>query len=133
MRLFVDASAIVAILRGEADAAELAARLLDADVRFTSAIAIFEATLAAARGGAVEKETAEAEVRAFIERTRVQVVTIGQEEARIALEAHARFGKGRHPAALNLGDCFAYACARAYSAALLFKGDDFSLTDIERA
>ena len=48
----------------------------------------------------------------------------------IALQAYAQFGKGRHPAALNMGDCFAYACARAHGAALLFKGEDFSRTDV---
>lgn len=50
-----------------------------------------------------------------------------------AIDAFARFGKGRHPAALNMGDCFAYACARVHRVPLLYKGDDFSLTDIERA
>jgi ribonuclease VapC len=50
-----------------------------------------------------------------------------------ALDAFERFGKGRHPAALNLGDCFAYACARLAGAPLLYKGDDFPQTDIETA
>ena len=54
-------------------------------------------------------------------------------EFELAIEAYARFGKGRHPAALNMGDCHAYACARAHGAALLFKGNDFLKTDIPRA
>lgn len=58
---------------------------------------------------------------------------MGPDIAAIALEAHARFGKGRHPAALNMGDCFAYALAKAHGAALLFKGDDFVKTDIALA
>jgi ribonuclease VapC len=60
-------------------------------------------------------------------------VDIGEREFDIASEAYAQFGKGRHPAALNMGDCFAYACARANSARLLFKGEDLRRTDIEPA
>ena len=59
-----------------------------------------------------------------------QLVAIGDTEHTLALDAYARFGKGRHPAKLNMGDCFAYACARANHASLLFAGDDFSHTDI---
>jgi ribonuclease VapC len=62
-----------------------------------------------------------------------RVVAIGDVEQRLALDAHARFGKGVHPAKLNMGDCFAYACARANGVPLLYKGDDFALTDIEPA
>ncbi len=58
---------------------------------------------------------------------------IGEPEAVRAFAAFVRFGKGRHPAALNMGDCFAYACAKANNAKLLFKGDDFSKTDIAAA
>jgi ribonuclease VapC len=57
---------------------------------------------------------------------------IGEREYELAAEADADFGKGRHPAALNMGDCFAYACAKANDAALMFKGEDFSKTDIRR-
>jgi ribonuclease VapC len=60
-------------------------------------------------------------------------VPIGETEQEVALHAHARFGKGVHPAKLNMGDCFAYACARANGVPLLYKGDDFALTDIEPA
>ena len=62
-----------------------------------------------------------------------QVLPIGEAEQIAALEAHARFGKGVHPAKLNMGDCFAYACARVHGAPLLYKGEDFALTDIEAA
>lgn len=60
-------------------------------------------------------------------------VDIGEREFEIAAEAYTQFGKGRHPAGLNMGDCFAYACARANGARLLFKGQDFARTDIEPA
>ena len=62
----------------------------------------------------------------------IRFVEIGAREFEIASEAFARFGKGRHPAALNMGDCFAYACAKANKASLLFIGDDFTKTDIAR-
>uniref|UniRef100_B0T062 PIN domain-containing protein n=1 Tax=Caulobacter sp. (strain K31) TaxID=366602 RepID=B0T062_CAUSK len=62
-----------------------------------------------------------------------QIVTIGAPEQAAAIDAHARFGKGVHTAKLNMGDCFAYACARTNGVPLLYKGDDFALTDIEPA
>jgi ribonuclease VapC len=60
----------------------------------------------------------------------VDIVLIREREALLALEAFDRFGKGRHPAGLNMGDCFAYACAHALGVPLLFKGDDFARTDL---
>jgi ribonuclease VapC len=76
---------------------------------------------------------AEAVIRDFLEQSRAEVVVIDAEIGRGALRAFERFGRGRHPAALNLGDCFAYACARGLDVPLLFKGEDFSRTDIARA
>jgi ribonuclease VapC len=66
----------------------------------------------------------------FLEAGAFQLVGIGERELEIAADAYAEYGKGRHPAALNMGDCFAYACAKANRARLLFKGDDFAKTDI---
>lgn len=60
----------------------------------------------------------------------IGLAAIGADEARLAIDAMARFGKGRHPAQLNMGDCFAYVCARTKNARLLHKGDDFSKTDL---
>ncbi|WP_244480517.1 type II toxin-antitoxin system VapC family toxin [Methylobacterium sp. Leaf399] len=57
-------------------------------------------------------------------------IPIGEAESELAIEAYARFGKGRHPAALDRGDCHAHACAKAHRAALPFEGDDFSKTDL---
>jgi len=65
-------------------------------------------------------------------RARVEIVPVDEDQAQIARSAWRRFGKGRHPAALNYGDCFAYALAKSRSAPLLFVGDDFAQTDIER-
>jgi ribonuclease VapC len=72
-------------------------------------------------------------VRRFLEAGDLQFVSIGEREFEIATEAYAQYGKGRHPAGLNMGDCFAYACARSNRAKLLFKGEDFTKTDIPAA
>jgi ribonuclease VapC len=66
---------------------------------------------------------ARAVVRSFIELNGLKFVSIGESEFDLAAQAYAEFGKGRHPAALNMGDCFAYACAKANRAKLLFKGE----------
>jgi ribonuclease VapC len=63
----------------------------------------------------------------------IRMVDVAPETARIALDAFDRYGKGRHPARLNFGDCFAYACARHLGEPLMFKGSDFPQTDIEAA
>ena len=72
-------------------------------------------------------------VRRFLELAEIELHPIGEDELEQALLAFERFDKGRHPAALNLGDCFAYACSRSLRAPLLFKGDDFPRTDIDAA
>ncbi len=78
-------------------------------------------------------EEAHEEVRSYLATGAIRFVTIGEAEYELAVEAYARFGQGRHPAALNLGDCHAYACAKARGARLLFKGNDFPETDIPAA
>jgi ribonuclease VapC len=128
--MFLDASAIVAILVEESDAASLTKRLEQAVAPCTSPIAIYEAVAGVARARTVEIQTAETILDRFLEQARVQVVPITAEIGRGALSAFERYGRGRHPAALNMGDCFAYACARQLDMPLLFKGDDFPLTDI---
>lgn len=130
--VFVDASALVSILTREEDAENLERELLSTKGRFTSAVAVYEAVLAVARRKVASLTTVEADVAEFLNDSNIRIVTIGPAEAGIALEAHARFGKGRHAAGLNMGDCFAYACARTHGAALLYKGDDFALTDAAR-
>jgi uncharacterized protein with PIN domain len=74
-----------------------------------------------------------ARVRQFLDTLAFKLVGIGERELDLAADAYTRFGRGRHPAALNMGDCFAYACARANQTPLLFKGDDFGRTDSETA
>jgi len=75
----------------------------------------------------------EAEVAEFIRVAGLRIVPIAEAETAVALAAHGRYGKGRHPARLNLGDCFAYACAQVHGVPLLYVGDDFPQTDIRSA
>jgi ribonuclease VapC len=128
--MFVDASAIVAILVLEDDGPALQIRLGQADRIHTSPVAVYEAVLGIARILNVSVAAAQAEVDNFIAETGAQMLSITAEIGRVAIEAFEHFGRGRHPARLNMGDCFAYACARALGVPLLFKGDDFSQTDI---
>jgi ribonuclease VapC len=69
-------------------------------------------------------------VERFLNGFDIVVVPVGREEYRAAARAHNRFGKGRDPARLNMGDGFAYACARTHAVPLLFRGEDFGLTDV---
>jgi len=131
--MFVDASALTAMLTNEQDARELLARLQNASQRTTSPLAVWETVLAVARVLGLEVKDAEAAVEAFLALTTIAVQPVPAEARTIALDAFARFGKGRHPAALNFGDCFAYACARHAGVPLLYKGNDFPQTDIETA
>jgi ribonuclease VapC len=129
--MFVDASAIIAILTAESDADALADALEGAVAPMTSPIAIFEAVAGICRKRHSTVEEAQQDVADFMRIARIRIVPISEAEGDAALTAFARYGKGRgHPAQLNLGDCFAYAVARNHRTALLFKGDDFSKTDI---
>ena len=128
--MFLDASAIVCIMTGEPEAAALVSKLDSAPRRLTSALAAYEASQAVARKRRWTAEEAGDLVEEFLMNLSVEWVLMGRDEFRAALDAHDRFGKGRHPARLNMGDCFAYACARNHKAPLLFKGEDFAMTDV---
>jgi ribonuclease VapC len=128
--MFVDASAIVAILTGESGREELGARLDEARAPATSALVIFEAVAAIVRKEKLSVSRAERLVRDFLRAASITVIAIDDEVGNQALRAFDRYGKGRHPARLNLGDCFAYAMAKQHGVPLLYKGDDFSQTDL---
>jgi ribonuclease VapC len=132
--IVVDASAIIAILTGESESALLVAALDQAGGATTSPIAIYGATLGVHRKRRSGVSQVERVVMEFLSAARVKVEAIDSTAAHLALEAFARYGKGTgHAARLNLADCFIYAQAKAGGAALLYKGDDFSKTDIESA
>ena len=128
--MFIDASALVAILTREDDWQTLSTRVQQAETPVTSAIAIYEASLAIALKMAMPHDEALREVEQFMRSSLIDVVPIGSVEARLAIDAHARFGRMHHKAALNMGDCFAYACAKLSGAELLYKGEDFAKTDL---
>jgi ribonuclease VapC len=132
--MFVDASAIVAILSREPEADALADLLDGAASPITSPIAVFEAVLGLCRKRHASIDEATQDVGDFLAAAGVRPVPVTAMEAATALSAFARYGKGRgHPAQLNLGDCFAYAVARNHRTTLLFKGEDFGKTDVEVA
>lgn len=131
--MFIDASAMVAIIAAEDDASSLAARLAQArDIR-TSAVAVWEAVLGLARVLNISLDSATDLVDSLLSEAKATVVPIDKATGQEALKAFVCYGKGRHPAALNMGDCFAYACTRLLATNLLSKGDDFPRTDIALA
>ena len=133
MTIFVDASALIAMMAGEADADDLADRLGTEQPRLCSAVSVWETIAGLCRAYMFSVPSARTAVQSFMELNDMKFVTIGERELELATQAYAEFGKGRHPAALNMGDCFAYACAKANRASLLFKGKDFARTDIASA
>ena len=133
MTIFVDASALIAILTEESGWAALADRLEADQPRLCSAVSVWETVAGLCRSYTFSVDAARADVRRHLQVGNFRFVGIGEREFEIATDAYARFGKGRHPASLNMGDCFAYACAKANGATLLFKGDDFNRTDAAAA
>ncbi len=132
--MFVGASAIVAILTREPEADAMADLLESASAPITSPIAVFEAVAGICRKRSASVEEGEQIVREFIANAGIEVIPITMKDAETALAAFARYGKGRgNPAQLNLGDCFAYACAKNHRTAMLYKGDDFARTDVRCA
>jgi ribonuclease VapC len=128
--MVIDTSVIVAILFDEPERERFAAAIEAAAVRLVSAVSLVEATMVVeGRKGA----SAERMVDRFVEEGEVEIVPVSVAQARLACEAFRAYGKRRHPASLNLGDCFAYALAKATGEPLLFKGDDFSRTDLPSA
>ncbi|HEX4765912.1 MAG TPA: type II toxin-antitoxin system VapC family toxin [Lichenihabitans sp.] len=126
--MVVDSSAFLAILLGEPEALAFRTALGGDATRLTSSASLLETTMVMlTRFG----EPGAAELQALLRVADVQSAPFGPEHLGIAIDAFRRFGKGRHPAALNFGDCFSYALAKATGEPLLFKGDDFSRTDIK--
>ncbi len=131
--MFVDASALTAMLTDETDARALLARMQSYPKRITSPLAVWETVVAVARILGLTARDAESAVEDYLKLMGITVVAVAAETRALAIDAYDRYGKSRHPAALNFGDCFAYACARHERVPLLYKGDDFPQTDIEAA
>ncbi len=135
MRVFVDASAVVAIIANEPDRQELHEKLKRYKQRHLSGMVTYESVLALQRLSGANFDQMLQLVQGFQHSYAFirEPVVITQKVAETAIGAFDRYGKGRHPARLNMGDCFSYACARDIKAKLLFKGNDFGQTDIEIA
>ena len=128
--MIVDSSAILAILFAEPDAAVFAKAMSEADACKISAATFVEVAVV------VEAQTQDRGSRqldAFLRRAGFVIEPVTEEQAHLARQAYSDFGKGRHPAGLNFGDCFSYALAKASGEALLFKVGYFSKTDIVSA
>ncbi len=124
----VDTSALIAILQDEPEASEFLDILKTNDACVIGSPTKFEALLVAAK-----RPTGQADISLLLSHASVDTLDWTEEHADIAADAFVRYGKGRHPAALNFGDCMTYAIAKALDAPLLFKGEDFSQTDIRSA
>jgi len=130
MILFVDASAMVAMIARETGFETLEQRVGEATGLLCSSVSLWEAVTALCRSHKIDVAVARKLVASFVANFDIRLVEIGAPESEMALDGYVRFGKGRHPAGLNMGDCFAYACARTNGARLLYKGDDFARTDL---
>lgn len=128
--MVIDTSAIVAIAQNEPEAPDFERLIADDPIRLISAATMLEtAMVLETRFG----DPGGAELDLWLAKANVEIVAVGAEHADQARRAWRRYGKGRHPAGLNYGDCFSYALAKLTSESLLFKGDDFSQTDIQAA
>jgi ribonuclease VapC len=126
----IDASALLAIMLGEPEQERFVELLAGASRRLVSAATVVECgiVLLSRRGeGGVSR------LNILLGDARIEIVPVDGVHAHAAIDAFRRFGKGRHPAGLNFGDCFAYALASLTGERLLYKGDDFAKTDIAAA
>ena len=132
MKVFVDSSAVVAIIAKEQDCNDLRERLKRYKQRHTSGLVIYESVLALQRLSGTKPADMLALVQDFLRANAFSsaLVLIDWPVTERAIKAYEAYGKGRHPAKLNMGDCFSYACAKSIDSSLLFKGNDFGQTDI---
>lgn len=128
--MIVDTSVVIAILLEEHGYEAFADSLHRATVRRMAAPNLFEASMVMIGR---KRERGAAILDKLIEATRMEIVPFTADHAAVAREAFMRYGKGRHPAGLNFGDCIAYATARLEDMPLLFSGEDFRQTDVEAA
>jgi ribonuclease VapC len=125
--MVIDSSAILAALFGEPEAPRLLRILASPEPKLMSAVGHLEAAIVVeARKGAVGAKA----YASLLAEAGIEVIAFDSSQAEVALDAWRRYGKGRHPAALNMGDCAAYALSAIANEALLFKGDDFAKTDV---
>jgi ribonuclease VapC len=128
--MVVDTSSLLAILQGEPERETFLAAIEAAGIRVISTASTVEASMVVLSRS---KEDGLLILQALLRDLQIEQVSLTADHVAFAIDAFRRYGKGRHPAGLNFGDCFSYALAKATGEPLLFKGDDFSRTDIKRA
>ena len=128
--MVIDSSALIAIMSKEPERRPFEESIRLASTRLLGAAALVETSIVVLSR---RHEEGLAVLNELLVDMRVETVPLSADHARLAIDAFRRFGKGRHPAGLNFGDCFSYALAKATGEPLLFKGGDFSQTDIKRA
>ena len=128
--MILDSSAIIAILRAEPEAPDFAKAIMSAHGRSVSAVSYVEAAVVIDSG---KDAVASRRFDDFFRVSRIAVEAVTPRQAEIARQAYRDFGKRRHRAGLNFGDCFAYALSKEMDEPLLFKGNDFRHTDVESA
>lgn len=128
--MVIDTSAVVAILTGEAESDRCVRALNEAESLQMSAASVLEVAMVV---GSRYGDVARKKFDRWLENSAVEVMVVTRDQVEMAREGFRRFGKGRHPAALNFGDCFSYGLAIALAESLLFCGQDFSRTDVRAA
>jgi ribonuclease VapC len=132
--MFIDTSVFVAILSAEPDADEFATIIERAKVRLTSGLVLLEAAMRLSTKLDIDPLAVEIRLDAFLAEAQISVIPITDAISRKAIAAFTKYGKGRgSKAQLNLADCLSYSCAKVHRAPLLFKGNDFTHTDIDPA
>lgn len=126
--MIIDTSALIAILLGEPEAELFALAIADAPKRFVGTFTVLETGIVIE---AKKGDLGGRELDLLIHRAKIEIVPLTTEQLEIARSAWRKYGKGRHSAGLNIGDCCSYALAKCAGEPLLFKGGDFSQTDIE--
>jgi len=128
--MVIDSSAVLAILQNEPERHSFNEAIASANQRSLSAASLVELSIViGARYGA----DGQADLDLFLNIAEIEIVSVNRGQAELARVAFAQFGKGRHRAGLNFGDCFSYALAKWFGQPLLFKGDDFLHTDLAAA
>lgn len=129
MKIVVDTSAVVAVITKEAEATAFIATMGAARSRQMTSVTLLETRIVLGFAKAVPNDA----IDDFLYREQVEIIPFDEALSDLAFDAYRRYGKGRHPARLNMGDCAAYALAKSRGWPLLYKGGDFTQTDIERA
>jgi ribonuclease VapC len=125
--MIIDTSAVIAILQNEPETPDFSEAINGAENRIMSAVSLLEASMVSQ---VRRKDAGERELDLLLLKCKVDIVPFTEEQAHIARRAFRKYGKGRHAAGLNFGDCIVYALAKDTGEPLLFKGTDFGQTDI---